>query len=612
MGRAERSGEELLTPDPDTPMTKGAHGAEGWRDSVDSGQGNGQGNGVGTRRGHAQPAGSVSYTSATGDLGAEPAAPGRQASAARRVTGPNTVPLAARERGKGFRSVLRNKYFLRLWMAQLISQTIMNAANYGIIVLIATNSRSVTATGGAIISFSLPAAIFGAPAGVVVDRFDKRRVLWMSNALRAVATVGFVVSLFIDTNALIPVYVLTFFISLVGQFFAPAEGAAIPLLVHEDELVNALALFNITFTLSQALGLIILGPLVLAALPAFGVGAFGGHAVQISQVQSLFLLVSLLYVVCAVLVGLIPRSRLVNRGVHAGPHTLAHEGERIRGIWTGIWDAWTFIRRENGLLGAVIQLSLAGTVVAVVAMIAPQFVEDFFHRPAQLAALVFIPAGVGLVLGSAFIPHLVKVSHRGSRHSVLIGLGTGALAGAVLLLTFVHWAAHTARPNTWYHSWVYIIVVLVLTFIIGLALDLVNVPAQTVLQERSPDWIKGRVLALQIMMLNVATVPVVYFMGRAADAWGLPPAMNLMAVGVLVAGFGSIVYGARRARRARVVSRPVAQRTRVAANVLAAGDLAGRDRPTREHSGRTANRPGPGEAPRSFPLEPHKDDPVEL
>src|SRR5260221_8791350 len=67
-------------------------------------------------------------------------------------------PVASRA-GLGFRTVVRNRYFLRLWLAQLISQTIMNAANYGIIILIATQSKSVTATGGAIAAFSLPAAL---------------------------------------------------------------------------------------------------------------------------------------------------------------------------------------------------------------------------------------------------------------------------------------------------------------------------------------------------------------------------------------------------------------------------------------------------------------------
>ena len=53
----------------------------------------------------------------------------------------------------------------------------MNAANYGLITLIATETRSLTATAGAIVAFSLPALLIGAPAGVMVDRLDRRGVL---------------------------------------------------------------------------------------------------------------------------------------------------------------------------------------------------------------------------------------------------------------------------------------------------------------------------------------------------------------------------------------------------------------------------------------------------
>lgn len=485
-----------------------------------------------------------------------------QASASEAV--PSDMEMqASREIHRGYRTVLRNRYFLRLWMAQLISQTIMNATNYGLIILIATQSRSVTLTGAAIVAFSLPAALFGAPAGVLVDRFDKRRVLWMSNALRAVATLGFVITLYIDGRALVPVYLLTFLIAMVGQFFAPAEGAAIPLLVHEDELVNALALFNITFTLSQVAGLIVLGPLILAALPIISLGTFFQHQITVTQLQSLFLIVVVLYVVCALLVASIPRARLLNRTAHMSERPLAREGERLLGIWAGIMECWTFIRRDHTLFAAVMQLSLAGTVIAVIAELAPSFVMEFFHLDAHFAALVFIPAGAGLIMGSAVLPHMIKRVRHSSR---LVTAGVVLLAGAVIVLTFVHSVATHIRPNTWWLSWTYIGTVLLLTFIMGIGLDLINIPAQTAMQERSPDWIKGRVLALQGMVFNAATVPAVFLIGLVADYWGLPLALNALALSVALIGLLTVLYAT--SRRAMVVT------TRPGANPTTPGRLA--------------------------------------
>src|SRR5437879_2551173 len=148
---------------------------------------------------------------------------------------------------EGFLTLLKKKNFLRLWLAQLISMTILNASNYALLVLIEEVTHSTTLVGLAIICFSLPALLLGAPAGVYVDRINKRRVLWGSNCLRAIATFVFVLSLLTNRHQLVPVYLLTFLISCIGQFFTPAEGSAIPLLVGEDEFMSALYFLNISF-----------------------------------------------------------------------------------------------------------------------------------------------------------------------------------------------------------------------------------------------------------------------------------------------------------------------------------------------------------------------------
>jgi MFS family permease len=499
---------------------------------------------------------------------------------------------------KGFRTVLRNRYFLRLWVAQLISQTIMNAANYGMIVLIATQSHSVFATGGAIAAFSLPAALFGAPAGVLVDRFDKRRVLWMSNLLRGLATLGFVVSLFIDSHDLLPVYLLTFFIALVGQFFAPAEGAAIPLLVHEDELVNALALFNITFTLSQALGIIVMGPLIVAGLQALYVGTFFQHAVIIQPIHSLFLIVSVLFFFCALLTASIPRARLRNRTGQDHVRPLVLEGQRLLGIWAGITECWRFIRTRPILLASVLQLSLGGVVVAVIAEIAPSFVSTFFGLPAKYAALVFIPAGVGLILGAVALPHAIK---RVRRRLTLVASGVITLATSAVLLAIVHALASHLMHGILLGSWIYRGTVLLLTFVIGLALDLINIPAQTTMQAMSPDYVRGRVLALQMMLFNAVTVPIVFLIGLAADHLGLPVAMTILAAAVLAVGLATITYASR--YRTLTDSHPISRGVRSSATGALASQRASGPLPPAPWSERSSVRGRPQASREADPID---------
>jgi MFS family permease len=434
---------------------------------------------------------------------------------------------------------------MRLWLAQLISQTIMNAANYALIIVTQqTGSGSFTAAAGAIVAFSLPALLFGAPAGVLVDRFDRRLVLWVSNLLRAFASIGFVFVLMIDSTPLLPVYILAFFMALVGQFFAPAEGAAIPLLVRREEMIHALSLFNITFTLAQAAGLIILGPLMLALVPQINLD-LGTHGIEFTSRETLFIVIALLYLVCVGLILSLPKARMkVSQQSHNQQDVLfaPKDMSQIRRVYVSILQTGNFIRKDRRLLISVGQLALGGSVVAVIAMIAPGFVHEFFNKPAELAAIVFVPAGAGLVLGSAITPNVAKRFG----YTRTITTGVFMVAGSAALLSAVHAIApHLYGSNTFYDAPLYLVVMMLLTFIIGIGLDFINVPAQTTLQDRSPNWIKGRVLAVQGMILNAVTIPFVLVMGRVADGYGLSPAILVLAGIIAIGGLLSVYIGGR-------------------------------------------------------------------
>lgn len=200
-----------------------------------------------------------------------------------------------------FRRVLKNRSFLLLWLAQLLSQVVFNAANYGIIALVTSVTHSTTLVGLAIVSFTLPAVPFSLLAGVYVDYLDKRLVLWVSNILRAVAMGLMVFVLLVDPYTVVWLFFLAFAISLISQFFTPAEASAIPLLVDKEDLVSALSLFNITLTIAQALGFLVLGGLVTSLFPPFDV-TLGVIHVHVLSFDILFAIVAVIYVICTLLI----------------------------------------------------------------------------------------------------------------------------------------------------------------------------------------------------------------------------------------------------------------------------------------------------------------------
>src|SRR5690242_3706049 len=81
--------------------------------------------------------------------------------------------------------VLRHPAMFRLWLAQVIYLSVQFTASYAMIVLITNETHSAVMVGLVIIALSLPLVLFGAPAGALVDRMDRRFVLWVSNVVRA-------------------------------------------------------------------------------------------------------------------------------------------------------------------------------------------------------------------------------------------------------------------------------------------------------------------------------------------------------------------------------------------------------------------------------------------
>ena len=427
----------------------------------------------------------------------------------------------------GFRTLLKKRNFVLLWIAQLISMTILNASNYALLVLIEEITGSTTLVGLAIICFSLPAVLFGAPAGVFVDHMNKRRVLWSSNCLRAIATIGFVVSLLLNRQELVTVYLLTILISGIGQFFTPAEGSTIPLLVDEEELLPALSLFNITFILSQAIGFILFAPIVLSFLPSFHI-----FKLTIGPIETLYAIIGVLYAVCAVLVGLIPPELFAGARAKNNENLSTRSLGVIGNIWSETKQGWRFIRRNNLLFLAVIQLSFAGVLLLVIGELATPLVTKLFELPASAMAFIFAPAGIGLVVGSILMPELTR--RLGKTRAILIG--SIALAVAVLFLPLSTIVAHFLQPQGWNTNPLLLIFVALVMFACGFAIDLINVPAQTAIQELTPDWVKGRVLALQLMFYNACSIPVILFIGAIADIFGLANVIYLLSA--CIAGFG--------------------------------------------------------------------------
>ncbi len=430
-----------------------------------------------------------------------------------------------------FRRVLKNRHFLLLWMAQLISLSVLNAANFGVIVLVNDLTHSVFMAGLAIIAFTLPAVPFSAIAGVVVDRLNKRLVLWVSNILRMATMLLLVVSLLLNHANLWPLYVLTFVTSLIGQFFIPAEGTSIPLLVGERELMPALSLFNISMTLSQAIGFLLLGRLAATLFPPFALH-LGALTLAVESIDMLFVVVAVFYLVCAVLILCIPASAFKENHVHMPDNKRVQMG--IKKAWGVLWhdmmEGWRVVRTDRLLFFSVIQLSLVGIIMLLIGELAGAFVQQVLHRPAADMSIILAPAGVGLVGASVLMPRVSE--HIGKIRLTTIGFII--LAAGFVLLPISQWLALHLDPQNGAQSPQLLWTTVLLVFLLGAAMAAVNIPTQTVMQERAPEASRARVLSLQFMLYNTGSIPVLLFAGAIAQLVGFNQLIVVLSASLLL------------------------------------------------------------------------------
>ncbi len=428
-----------------------------------------------------------------------------------------------------FWHVLKNRNFLLLWLAQLISLTILNAANFGIIVLVNDITHSVVMVGLAIIAFTLPALPFSPIAGVVVDRLNKRLVLWVSNVLRMVTMLLIVVSLLNDSTNLWPLYVLTFVTSVIGQFFTPAEGASIPLIVGERDLMPAISLFNITVTISQAIGFLLLGSIISHIFPPFTLH-IAALTLHVQSIDMLFVLVAFLYLVCAVLILCIPARVFAERHINNRGHNTGIEArEALAKLWQDIVAGWRFVRHDRLLYFSVIQLSVVGNIMLLIGELAGAFVQQVLHRSAADMAIILAPAAVGLVGASIIMPRITKRvgKIRLSRIGfILLSVGFILLPASQGLAWYLY---HDQAAS----SLLLLSITLFLTFVLGVAIACVNIPTQTIMQERSPEEVRGRVFSLQFMLYNTGSIPILLFAGFFAQYIGFNWLIILLSISIL-------------------------------------------------------------------------------
>jgi MFS family permease len=326
---------------------------------------------------------------------------------------------------------------------------------------------SIVGTGAVFALYTLPYVLFGAFAGVVVDRFDKRRLMITVDVLRAVFVLAVPP---LATRSLSLVFVLAFAVSSAAVFFDPAKIAIVPEIVPVRRLLRANSLLATGENLTEILG-----------------WAFAGVLLAYVSTSAAFDLDAVTFAVSALALALMP---------YRAPARAAAE-RTVRAFRQELVEGFHFLTSHRGLRANTVMIVVCvaglGAAYPLTFLLAVSVLDGGTGAFGALEAAV----GAGYLLGSLIL--VATASHVRKGRVMIAGL---AIMGACL-------ATVAAAPSVWIAAVPFVI--------FGGANAAALIAVDTYLQQAVPEGLRGRVLGARFT-LTQGTYAVSVLVGGALAA----------------------------------------------------------------------------------------------
>lgn len=290
----------------------------------------------------------------------------------------------------------------------------------------------------------LPMLILGAPAGVLADRLNNRRVLLATSASSGVLALTFGIVVTTGHATIGWIYALTFLLGLVLAIERPTMQAILFQLVGPDLLPNAVAANGAINSVSRLIGPAIAGGLIAT------VGVTIGFFINAG---------SYLIVIAALLA--LRSSELIAR-----PMIVQTKGK--------LREGFAYVRSHPEVARPLIVMSIVGAIALNFPTTFPSMVRFGFHRGAGAVGTVMSVSAIGSILGGIYIAG-IKPDARRTLAIALTGFGGACVALGVM-------------PSYW--TFVAMSVVLGFT---SASFQAVNT---VVVQQATEPSMQGRVMAL--------------------------------------------------------------------------------------------------------------------
>jgi MFS family permease len=390
---------------------------------------------------------------------------------------------------------LRTRNFRLYFTGQLISNTGNWLTNVALILLVLKITGSGLDVGLLAACQYGPILFLSAYGGAIADRFDKRKMLLISQTLEMAQSASLAVLAFMPHPSLAWLYALALLGGIFLAFDNPFRRSFVSEMVPSEDIPNAVVLYSTIVNVSR-----IFGP-ALAGLLATTLGF--GWCFTIDAASYIAVIVGIIMMRPAELFRRPPKPRAEAKGE-------VREGFRYILSTPFLWISFAM-------------LAAIGTLAYNFSVTLPLFVTDTLHGSGEVFTILYSTFSLGAVVSA------LAMAHRSSIKMRHIVTGAAALGVTMLFLSF--------SPDVW--------IAAIAVFLVGVGSMLYMNPTTTIVQVGAKPEMHGRVLAMQMVFLAGTSVVGGPFSGWLADALGGRAPLVLGAVVcLLAAAFG--YYAARR------------------------------------------------------------------
>ena len=411
-------------------------------------------------------------------------------------------------RGVASLRLFRSGSFRALWIGQLVSIFGDRFTYLALLALVveraadpANPARELALI--PLVSF-LPAILFSPVVGALVDSWNTRTTLLVSDALRGVLVLAMIPAA--DTWGLPAAFALVFLLYLVNTFFLPARSAILPDLVPEDSLVEANSLATLAGVIATILG-----------------SWLGGLWVERSGWRFGFALDGATYFASVLALAFIrPRD--------LRPRPKPHESAAVayRAVARDVLEGARLSLASKPILGSMLAMALLWIAGGALHVALPTVIQSHGSGVVSGVGGVIAFAAAGMVAGTIL---LAAWGRGGSRTWVL----AGSLAGAgIAVVAFARFPSRGAGALA--------------AFLAGLFVALLLIATESAIQKAARPEARARVFALRDFLARLGVVVSAGIFGWLLERRGLTPGSAVVIAGCLLVfgGAAGALLGRRR------------------------------------------------------------------